>query len=195
MRISWKSVLISFALSLIVFSVVMTVVCISIFRSQVGVRVDGGNNEASSGLPSQTSRYDFSETRLYYSTNSDDDLRFAAFVGISQSQKVITLTRIDKKLPVNYKNAFYFVANIYGEQTLSDITYALTGILPDKEVDMRTYGFSRAEDMEEFCQQIESLMQDSYDGYLIEYVDVALDADGMADGAGTMTKFFVTESK
>lgn len=201
MRLSLKNMIISFALALVAFSLVMTVVCVSIYRSQIPVRAEG-NDDPITALPSQTSRYDFSQTLLYYDTDAEYQFRFAVFVGISDSRKTVTVTPIFDTLPVNYKNGIYYVSSIYQterEVMLPSLAEALFGISPDQTIDLGMFGFAAAEDFDGFYEQVQShvrnVMRDAYADYTVKRIDVVLDENGVADNQKTVEQFFITETK
>lgn len=196
MRLSLKNMLISFALALVVFSVIMTAICLSIYRSGIDVRTKEPADDISEALPSQKSRYDFSETILYYDTDADNGFRFAMLVGISDSRKIITLTPISDMLPVNYKNGIYYASSIYrteGEGVFSSLALALFGIEPDRVTDMSLLGYS--EDMDAFYERIENQSLSLHEGFSVERIDIVLDENGVADNDKTIAQFFTTESK
>ena len=198
MRLSLKNMIISFALSLIVFSLIMTAICVSIYHSNVAVRFSDNGKQIAASLLSQTGRYDFSETVLYYAQDESSQFRHAVLVGIDTDQQIITLTPISAQLPVYYKDRIYYVRTIYDEQSsgmFPDFIKALTGIVPNYERDVGQLGLFEADSIDDFYAQIREAEIASHEGYTVLRIDVQLDGHGIADNQKTIRQFFITETK
>ena len=193
MNLSLKNMLVSFVAALILLSVIMTIVCVSVFRDRVDEGLVPMGGLSSDGLPDRRTVYEFSEAVVYYAEQSGA-VRFAALVCISDTADVVTVTVLDKSLPVRYKNGIYFVSSICeeeGRDALLDVTSALTGMEPSTLLDAATNGISRADSVSAFFALIASLYEGR--GYEVKRIDVITDRDGVADHKATMEQFFVTK--
>ena len=194
MRLSLKHMVISFAVALVVLSVVMSVICVSAFRDNVRVHPSKGEGVVVEGLPRRSFAYDFASALVYYA-EEDGVLSYAALVCISDTDKVITVTPVAATLPVHYQGSIYFVSSICREEgieALLDIASALTGVEVDSLVEAERYHIS-AESAEVFAVHMTELLKERYKGYEIKRVSVLLDKDGMADSKSTAEQFFKVE--
>lgn len=190
--------IISFVLALVVFSVIMTVVCVSIYQNSIGVREAKEEKQISTSLPNQTCRYEFSETVLYYAEDEAAQLRYAVLVGIDTQHSLITLTPISASLPVSYKGGIYRVSSIYkdgGREALPELIYALTGIEPSYERDAATLSFLSSDSLGEFYDTIKKVELESHEGYSVVPLDIVLDEKGIADNQKTIEQFFTVENQ
>ena len=193
MNLSLKNMLVSFVAALILLSVIMTIVCVSVFRDRVDEGLVPTGGLSSDGLPDRRTVYEFSDAVVYYAEQSGA-VRFAALVCISDTADVVTVTVLDKSLPVRYKNGIYFVSSICegeGRDALLDVASALTGMEPSILLDAATNGISRADSASAFFASIASLYEGR--GYEVKRIDVITDRDGVADHKATMEQFFVTK--
>ena len=197
MRLSWKNMLISFALALVVLSVAMTVACVAIFNSRVDVRENQAGEEISVGFASQLRKYEFSDVNLYYDLYSDGTLRYVALMGICDGRDTAVITPIDKQLLLVYKDSERSISDIFdeqGEDVLSDIAAAVTGIYPEKSVKVEPFGGETIASEEEFVEQIHEIISQQCEKCRFEQIDVVLSADGSLDYEKTKAQFFYTDS-
>lgn len=196
MKLSLKNMLISFALSLVLFSVVMTAVCVSIYRSRIDVRTGEGDGDVSVMLPSRENLYSFSETLLYYAENGDSGIRYAVFVGISDDDKTVILTPIADTLPVNFKNKVYYVSSITASGgEIEELVEALIGIKPTESIDVKRFDLEIASTVDGFFAQIKEMVQNDYRGYSAKRIDIVSDENGVANIEKTTAQFFTTKTK
>ena len=196
MKLSLKNMLISFVAALLVFSVVMTAICIGIYRSKIGERTVDMEGEVSHTLPTRQCRYDFFDTYLYW--NSSRDFQYAVFVGVIEEERLIVYTPISPDLPVQYKNGIYFVSSIVeaeGTEELSDILVALTGIAADNYVNGDFLSYNPGNTADEYVASLVAPTNASWEGYNTMRIDIILDGNGVADNHKTMEQFFIIESK
>ena len=66
MKLSFKQMIVSFAVSLVVFSLVMTVICVGIFNRFVKERTSGNETTVAQSLPTRKTVYNFSDAVIYY---------------------------------------------------------------------------------------------------------------------------------
>ena len=194
MRLSLKHMVISFAVALVVLSVVMSVICVSTFRDNVRERPSKGEGIVVEDLPKRSFAYDFATASVYYA-EKDGELSFAALVCISDTDKVITLTPFSAKLPIPYQGNIYFVSSICceeGPEALLDVASALTGVEADSLVEAERYNVS-AESAEAFAVDMAELLAGRYEGYEIKRISVVPDKDGVADSKSTAEQFFKVE--
>lgn len=191
MRLSLKHMVISFAVALVVLSVVMSVICVSAFRDNVRERPAKGEGIVVEGLPERSFAYDFATASVYYA-EVDGALSYAALVCISDTDKVITLTPFAATLPIPYQGSIYFVSSICreeGSEALLAVASALTGVEADFLVEAERYNIS-AESAEAFAVDMTELLKGRYEGYEIKRISVVLDRDGVADSKSTAEQFF-----
>ena len=197
MRLSWKNMLISFVLALIVLSLAMTVACVAIFNSRVDVRENRSDEEIAIGFSSQPMRYDFSDTRLYYSLYSDGTLRYVALVGICDDLKTVMVTPIDKTISVDYKDGKSDVSDLFaehGESILADVAAALTGVYTETVIDTGIYDWEPAASTDDFVEQIEEAVSELCENYRFERITVILNSNGAPDYDKTKKQFFAVDS-
>ena len=195
MKISLKNMIISFALSLIVFSLIMIIVCVSIYHSRIDVKTDHEGSAVVGTLVSRSSRYDFSGSHLYYETDSDNNLRFIMVAGVSTEEKIVTLTPISASHPINYRDGIYYAASIWqreGEAMLSPLAEALTGLVPELHTNV---DLEDKNELDRFYEQVKQTVLDQYKGYSVERIDVILDRNGVVDNEKTVEQFFVSKTK
>ena len=194
MRLSLKHMVISFAVALVVLSVVMSVICVSTFRDNVRERPSKGEGIVVDDLPKRSFAYDFATASVYYA-EKDGALSYAALVCISDTDKVITLTPFSATLPIPYQGRIYFVSSICceeGMEALLDVASALTGVEADSLVEAERYNVS-AETVEAFAVDMAELLAGRYEGYDIKRISVVTDKDGVADSKSTAEQFFKVE--
>ena len=194
MRLSLKHMVISFAVALVVLSVVMSIICVAVFRDNVSEKRAEGAGIVVEGLPERSFAYDFANASVYYA-EKDGTLSYAALVCISDTDKVITLTPFSATLPVHYQGSIYFAFSICREEgieALLGIASALTGVEADSLVEAERYHIS-AESAEAFAVDMTELLKGRYDGYEIKRISVILDKDGVADSKATVEQFFKVE--
>ena len=194
MRLSLRNMIISFALSLIVFSLIMTVVCISIYRSMIDVRTDTEGSAVAFALVSRNSKYEFSDARLYFETDADNNIRFLSIIGVSEAKKTVTVTSVSATHPIHYKDGIYYVSSVWHEQgqdMLIPLSEALTGLSPQDIASVS----SNANDLNGFYEYVKQLASSRYAGYTVERVDVVSDGDGVVDNEKTVEQFFTSKTK
>jgi len=196
MRLSLKNMLISFVAALVVFSIVMTVICVGIYRSGIDERTVSVEGDVSHTLPTKQCRYDFSETGFYW--NSDRNFKYAIFVGVVESERLVVYTPILPDLPVRYKNGIYFVSSIVqaeGGDELLNLLTALTGL----EVETYSFGdflsYNPGNTPEEYIESMVDPANANWGGYDTLRIDIILDEDGVADNDKTWEQFFTFETK
>lgn len=196
MKLSLKNMLISFVIALVILSVIMTVVCVSIYRSKISAAVSGSEGDVTHTIPSYQSRFDLNKIDLWY--DGSDDFHFAVLVGISETEKRITITSISADLPINYKNGIYFVSSVLsleGTTELVTIAEVITGITAKNCFYADKVGVGGNGDVADFTSQIEQMYADRYEGYTCERIEILLDENGVADNHKTREQFFIIESK
>lgn len=201
MKISLKNMIISFILALIVFSLIMTVVCVSIYRAKVDVKTDDVGSSVVGALVARREKYNFSKTALYYSTSSDNAFRFAVIVGISEEEKKLVMTPVERYYAIQYQDAFYFLSSIWereGERMLEPLAELLTANIPETVSESASLGLSRADDMNDFYEQIRAVLAREYQGYSVERIDVVINSESSESAQGrvidcqkTVEQFFI----
>ncbi|MBR4874023.1 MAG: hypothetical protein IKV00_09325 [Clostridia bacterium] len=192
MNLSLKNMLVSFAVALILLSVIMTVVCVSVFRGRVDEGLVPSGGLQADGLPDRRTVYDFSDAAVYYA-EKNGAVSLAALVCISDAERVVTVTVLDKSLPVRYKNGIYFISSICeeeGKDALLDVASALTGMEPVSLL-ASTENDVSSSSASSFLASLSSLYEGR--GYEVKRMDVITDRDGVADHKATMEQFFVTK--
>ena len=192
MNLSLKNMLVSFAVALILLSVIMTIVCVSVFRGRVDEGLVPSGGLQADGLPDRRTVYDFSDAAVYYA-EKNGAVTLAALVCVSDAERVVTVTVLDKSLPVRYKNGIYFISSICeeeGKDALLDVASALTGMEPASLL-ASTENDVSSSSASSFLASLSSLYEGR--GYEVKRVDVITDRDGVADHKATMEQFFVTK--
>ena len=196
MKLSLKHMVISFVAALLLLSLIMTAICVSVFRSRVNEHRSDGEGIPVSGLPERSARYAFSSTAVYYE-EKDGSVAYAALVGIDETNQMITVTPFAATLPVPFKTSIYFVSTICeseGKEALCNIASALTGVEADTLMDTDAWGIAPAGSIDAFTYGIKDFLATRYGEYEIKTVPVALDQDGVADTEKTVEAFFKVES-
>ena len=191
MRLSLKNMIISFALSMVVFSLIMTIVCTSIYRAKIDIRTDGGADATVKALPTRSERFDFSESYLYYKVDADGELQFLVIVGADVEQKTVALMPLDASLPINYRDGIYFVSSSWqrdGASMLMPLAEALTGMTPTL-VNANEENLS-ASTLENFYEQVKESVSSQYSAYSTQRINVILDGNGVIDNQKTIEQFF-----
>ena len=194
MNLSLKHMLISFVAALVLFSVIMTVVCVSIFRDRVDEGLVPSGGLAVDELPVRHTVYAFSDATVYYA-EENGCVSLAALVCVSEAERIATVTVLEKSLPVRYKNGIYFVSSICEEEgpdALLNIAEAVTGIGSTVLVEAGKNGVPSGKSAAEFAMALSSLYEDRY-GYDVRPIQVIRGADGVVDHTATIGQFFVTE--
>lgn len=192
MNLSLKNMLVSFVVALILLSVIMTIVCVSVFRGRVDEGLVPSGGLQADGLPDRRTVYDFSDAAVYYA-EKNGAVSLAALVCVSDAERVVTVTVLDKSLPVRYKNGIYFISSICeeeGKDALLDVASALTGMEPASLL-ASTENDVSSSSASSFLASLSSLYEGR--GYEVKRVDVITDRDGVADHKATMEQFFVTK--
>lgn len=193
MNLSLKNMLVSFVAMLILMSAIMTVVCVSVFRDRVDEGLVPSGGLQADGLPDRRTICDFSDAVVYYA-EKNGEVTLAALVCISDAEDVVSVTVLEKSLPVRYKNGIYFVSSICeeeGNDALLNIASALTGMESTVLVEATANGVSSVDSASSFFASLSSLYE--ADGYEVKRIDVLTDRDGVADHKATIEQFFVTE--
>ena len=187
MRLSLRNMLISFAISLVIFSIAMTCICVGIYQSRIHDRIAAEVADVSHTLPSYQCRYNFSKTSIYLDGSAEFSL--SALIAVDEKEKLIIITPFLSELPINYKNGIYFVSSILkaeGDAEISEIVSALTGVT--------TKNFLRksflSEDLGETIEGLIEYFSRTNEGYTVQVVEVLLDENGVADNHKTKEQFF-----
>ena len=192
MRLSLKNMLISFAIALLAFSIVMTCICVGIYRSRIHERIVEGEGSVSHVFPSYRCRYNFSKTTVY--VDGSEEFTFGALVGVDEKEKLIVVTPFLSDLPIRYKNSIYFVSSIVkseGENELLNIISVLTGIVANDILLESFLSYDPVDTVEDLI----AYLSQAYEGYTIQKIEVVLDDDGVADNHKTREQFFTFASK
>lgn len=196
MRISVKNTVISFAISLVIFSIVMAIIGVSVFRDSVDEHLVENGGISVEALPLRESIYDFSRCEVYYS-EENGALACAVIVGISDSDRMITVTSIDGTLPIPFQTSNYFVSHICeieGVNALVSIAEALTGMHAQSVISAKDGGISSASSLNGLTDGVEAYLKTKYSGYGVIRISVKMDGDGIADVTKTAEEFFKIES-
>lgn len=196
MNLSLKHMIISFVAALIVLSVIMSAICVSVFRSRVNEHLTEGEGIATEGLPERSTVYPFSETSVYY-VERDGSPAYAALVCVSEAERVVTVTPFASTLPVPFQGSIYFVSTICeaeGNEALCDVASALTGMAVNMLVDAEEQGVTTADSLEAFAENMRTFLAKRYEDYKMETLPVVIDKDGVADSNKTIQTFFKVES-
>ena len=181
MKLSLKNMVVSFVVGIVIFSVVMAIICSSVFRGQVNEHLADGKGAVVDSLPERSTIYDFSECSVYYEEQSGA-LVSAVLVCVSAEEGIITLTPMDAKLPLHFRDGIYFISSICeqeGVSALSDIATALTGMEMSADPNL-------------IREELASYLQTRYPDFTVKTLPVILDKDGIADTEKTVATFFKT---
>ena len=187
MKLSFKQMIVSFAVSLVLFSLVMTVICVGIFNRFVKERTSGNETTVAQSLPTRKTVYNFSDAVIYYQEDWN-----AVMVFVCDAEKKLLLMPISESLPMNFENKIYFVSSICekkGSDALFDIACALSGIKPDHLFSVDT----SIDRINQFAEDVLGILKEDYQGYVTETISIQVDENGVADCAGTVESFFITE--
>lgn len=127
MNISVKDMLISFAAGLVIFSLLMVVICMGIFNSEINV--------AKFGLP----QIDTDDTIALHKSvvftipqKSGDALEFSVLAMLDSDKNEIYLTPIYGDFLMNYRDSLSYVSSVYdkvGIAMLPELVKAFSGLL------------------------------------------------------------------
>lgn len=196
MKLSLKHMVISFIAALILFSVIMSVICVSVFWNRVDDRLTDGKGQVVEELPKRSEIYAFSECTVYYG-EENDKVSYAVLVCVSQEEKILTLTPFEASLPVPFWNSIYFVSTICeknGADALRDIASALTGMKVQTVVCADGETVPNADSLDGFVNGVTAYLENTYQGFEIKTFPVVLDKDGVADTEKTVETFFKVKS-
>jgi hypothetical protein len=129
MSFSLKNMLFSFALGLVLFSLIMVAVSVSAFNSEVKVISD---DSAITDRQSVITSID----RAIAVKKIDDDgaLDYAVLILFDESSKNISVTPVCGDYLMNYKNSLSYVSGVYknlGDEAIVELFKALSGISVD----------------------------------------------------------------
>lgn len=128
MNLSVKNMIFAFAVGLVVFSLIMTAICVAMFNAEIEVaQGDVIDKQESVDMvePQKTVLYSIKKT-------DGTGVNFAVLVMIDSDSPQILLTPIYNDYLIPYKNALSYVGNVYSEQgdkMFPEAVKAFSGIL------------------------------------------------------------------
>ena len=128
MNLSVKNMLFAFVAGLVVFSLLMTALCVGMFNAEISV-AKKQNAEA----PISVDTVNLDKAALFNVKNADEDsVNFCVLVMIDSSSKRVLLTPVHGTYLIPYKNALSYVSSVYlelGNAVFPEIVRAFSGIL------------------------------------------------------------------
>ncbi len=189
MRLSLKNILISFVLSLLIFSLAMTVLGIVVYRDSIPVSKNGDPDSTIPYLPMRRATYELSTSSLYYHYDEEGRLKAAVLCGKPADGKSLLLVPIEPQIAMEYGKEIYFISSICkGEnaEALSEVVEAVTGITPKQLV--------RVEN-ENTVEALLEMVRDKNSGCSEVLVPLITDDSGVLDKQKTIEQFFTEETK
>ena len=128
MRICWKSFLLSFCLALLLFSLLMTGICLGVFERFVPkAKVDSGLESASDFIGKRACY----ESYIFYCDDKDgQSLDFALLIRVDEAEKRVLATNLSGDVILERQGMLFYIRSLcetYGKGELSPIFAALTG--------------------------------------------------------------------
>ena len=126
MNISIKDILLSFAIGLIVFSLLMLVICVGIFKSDIDV--------ALSKSPQQGDKQmcEIHKAVIFVVPQSNGEgLKMAVLAAFDQENRELLLTPVYGDYLMNYRNSLSYVESVYnqnGKLALSELFKSISSI-------------------------------------------------------------------
>ena len=142
MRICWKSFFIAFGLAVLLFSLLMTGVCIGVFNKFVPKAERDVSLDAPVDLAEKRASY---ESYIFYCNDKEgDELAFALLVRIDEKEKRLLVTELSGEALLERQGMHFYIHSLYethGKEELSPIFATLTGYETsnDKILNVREY--------------------------------------------------------
>lgn len=127
MNLSVKNMILAFAVGLVVFSLLMTALCVAMFNSEIDV----AKKDAVSANEKQES-FSYDKALAFTVEKSEGGLSFAVLTLVDTEAKTVFLTPVYGDYLIPYKNALSYVANVYyemGDKMLPEAIKAFSGVV------------------------------------------------------------------
>ena len=128
MRICWKSFLLSFCVALLLFSLLMTGICLGVFEKFVPKAEHDPLTGSSSDLVGKRACY---ESCIFYCDDKDGQaLDFALLIRVDPGEKKVLATNLSGDVILERQGKLFYIRSLcetYGKKELSPIFAALTG--------------------------------------------------------------------
>lgn len=110
MNLSVKNMVFAFVAGVVIFSLLMTAICVAMFNSEIDVA-----RSDTVGALQSSENFCADEILLFTTDKSDGGLNFAVLAMVDKSEKSIFLTPIYGDYLIPYKNALSYVSSVYSE--------------------------------------------------------------------------------
>ena len=128
MRFCWKSFFIAFGLAVLLFSLLMTGVCVGVFNKFVPEAERDVSLDESVDFSEERASY---ESYIFYCTDKDnDELTFALLVRMDEKGKCFLVTELSGEALLERQGMHFYIHSLYeayGKEELSPIFATLTG--------------------------------------------------------------------
>ena len=127
MHLSVKNMILAFAIGLVVFSLLMTALCVAMFNSEIDV----AKKDVASIVEKHES-FSYDNALAFTVEKSEGGLNFAVLALIDNENKTVFVTPMYGDYLIPYKNALSYVANVYseiGNKMLPEAIKAFSGVV------------------------------------------------------------------
>ena len=161
MNISVKDMLVSFAIGLVVFSLIMVALCCGIFNSQIKVaKAESPQNEVAYKI-------DLHKSVIFAIPEKEgDNLYFSVLVMIDQDRKEMYLTPVYGDLLMNYRDSLSYVSGVYekvGSAALTELVRSFSGLSLEESA---VISFKNVMNFTEFKTELYTYFSQNNDDFL-----------------------------
>ena len=197
MNLSVKNMIFAFVAGLVVFSLLMTALCVGMFNSEISVAK--GEDVIDENADDKT--IDVDGKAIFKIEKTDgSELSFVVLALFDNSEKKILLTPVYGDYLIPYKNALSYISSIYaemGDEMLPEMVKAFSGIPVDKK---DVYGVEGVVNFEGLKAAVPSLLSKNIDNtknfseytiedFTLELSDNASDSLKQIDSEKCVLKF------
>ena len=125
MNLSVKNMIFAFVAGLVVFSLIMTALCVGMFNSEI----EGAKNVE--GMQAETIETVTLDKTIVFKVEKSEGINFIVLAMIDNNSKKILLTPVYGDYLMPYKNALSYVSNVYlelGDGMLPEMVKAFSGL-------------------------------------------------------------------
>ena len=137
MHFSLKNMLFSFVAGLILFSILMVIVCMGYFNSEIKVALD----REEFAQDSQEELTLCSATIFKCCDRNSGKLKFAVLATYDNTKELMLISRISGDFLIHYKDSMSYVSSIYSDESetaLIELVKAISGINAEKVIELES---------------------------------------------------------
>ena len=173
MHLSVKNMILAFAIGLVVFSLLMTALCVAMFNSEIDV----AKKDAASAIEKQES-FSYDNAIAFTVEKSEGGLSFAVLTLIDTENKTLFLTPMYGDYLIPYKNALSYVSNVYyemGDKMLPEAIKAFSGVVVSQDNVFKLEGVVNYEGFKSvLLPRLAVVAGGDFSGYTVKDVELEL---------------------